>query len=85
MNFFLLNLTPGFKGKSLMVLSGLGTSEEFHYLSFSTFQVNPLNANPLNGLEAVTDTFSGFAKTVNVVRTVMRNKNDEKSDSQPSP
>ena len=43
-------------------------------------QVNPLNTNPLNGLEAVTDTFSGFAKTVNVVRNVVRSKND-KSES----
>jgi hypothetical protein len=40
-------------------------------------QVNPLNANPLNGLEAITDTFSGFAKTVNTVRNVMRNKIDD--------
>ena len=53
--------------------------------------MNPLNTNPLNGLEAVTDTFSGFAKTVNTVRNVMRSrldkdkkdgsKNDDRNDS----
>ena len=40
-------------------------------------QVNPLNTNPLNGLEAVTDTFSGFTRVVNTVRMVMRNRNDK--------
>ena len=65
-------------------INSLGVKDElFKMRFFLTQQVNPLNANPLNGLEAVTDTFSGFAKTVNVVRNVMRNKNDEKSDSPP--
>lgn len=43
-------------------------------------QVNPLNTNPLNGLEAVTDTFSGFTRVVNTVRMVMRNRNDKNND-----